>query len=174
MDCSPPGSSVHGILQVRILGWVAMPSSRGSSRPRDRTRVSCIAGGLFTVRVTASKLVPFGDNPVFINTSFKVLIQCLFLRPHSAWSFCSTGVLWMTFLPEASSPCTPLLLHNPASLYTSLTVPSLSTYLLFPSFHHGVLHWFSPLHAVPSFGKLTPAISFNPFLRSTSLTGTDA
>ena len=41
MDCSPPGSSVHGILQARMLEWVAMPSSRGSSRPRDRTRVSC-------------------------------------------------------------------------------------------------------------------------------------
>ena len=38
MDCSPPGSSVHGILQARILEWVAMPSSRGSFQPRDRTR----------------------------------------------------------------------------------------------------------------------------------------
>ena len=35
MDCSPPGSSVHGILQPRILEWVAMPSSRASSQPRD-------------------------------------------------------------------------------------------------------------------------------------------
>ena len=40
MDCSPSGSSVRGILQARILQWVAMPSSRGSSRPRDRTHVS--------------------------------------------------------------------------------------------------------------------------------------
>ena len=38
MDCSLPGSSVHGILQARILEWVAMPSSRGSSQPRDRTQ----------------------------------------------------------------------------------------------------------------------------------------
>ena len=43
-DCSPPGSSVQGVLQARILEWVAMPSSRGSSWPRDRTWVSCIAG----------------------------------------------------------------------------------------------------------------------------------
>ena len=43
MDCSLPGSSVHRILQARILEWVAMPSSRGSSSPRDRTQVSCIA-----------------------------------------------------------------------------------------------------------------------------------
>ena len=38
-----------GILQARILEWVAMPSSRGSSQPRDQTQVSCIAGGFFTV-----------------------------------------------------------------------------------------------------------------------------
>ena len=45
-DCSPPSSSVHGILQARILEWVALPSSRGSSPPRDQTRISyvpCIA-----------------------------------------------------------------------------------------------------------------------------------
>ena len=42
IDCSLPGSSVHGILQARILEWVTMPSSRGSSRPRDRTYVSCL------------------------------------------------------------------------------------------------------------------------------------
>ena len=47
MDCSLPSSSVHGILQARILVWVAMPSSRGSSQPRDQTQVSRIAGRLF-------------------------------------------------------------------------------------------------------------------------------
>ena len=52
MDCSPPGSSVHGILQKRILEWVAIPFSRGSSQPRDRTWVSCIAGGFFTIWAT--------------------------------------------------------------------------------------------------------------------------
>ena len=51
VDCSLPGSSVHGILQAGILEWVAMPSSRGSSPPRDRTLVSsisCIAGRFLT------------------------------------------------------------------------------------------------------------------------------
>ena len=42
MDCSPPGSSVHGILQAKILDWVAISFSRGSSQPQDRTWVSCI------------------------------------------------------------------------------------------------------------------------------------
>ena len=51
MDCSLPGSSVHGIFQARILEWVVISFSRGSSQPRDETRVSCnscIAGRLFT------------------------------------------------------------------------------------------------------------------------------
>ena len=51
MDCSPPGSSVDGILQARIRESVAMPSSRGSSQPRDQTRVSHIAGGSPTLQV---------------------------------------------------------------------------------------------------------------------------
>ena len=42
MDCSPPGSSVHGISRARILEWLAISFSRGSSRPRDRACVSCI------------------------------------------------------------------------------------------------------------------------------------
>ena len=42
MDCSLPGSSIHRILQARTLEWVAMPSSRGSSLPRDWTRISCV------------------------------------------------------------------------------------------------------------------------------------
>ena len=49
VDCSPPGSSVHGILQAGILEWVAIPFSRGSSWPRDWTQVSCTAGGVFTI-----------------------------------------------------------------------------------------------------------------------------
>ena len=42
MDCSPPGSSVHGISQARILEWVAISFPRESSRPRDRTCISCV------------------------------------------------------------------------------------------------------------------------------------
>ena len=49
MDCSPPSSSVYGILQARMLEWVAIPFSRGFSQPRDQTQVSCIAGRFFTI-----------------------------------------------------------------------------------------------------------------------------
>ena len=47
-DCSLPGSFVHGIFQARVLEWVAISFSRISSRPRDRTQVSCIVGRFFT------------------------------------------------------------------------------------------------------------------------------
>ena len=47
-DCSPPGSSIRGILQARILEWVPISFSRGSSQPRHRTLVSCIADIFFT------------------------------------------------------------------------------------------------------------------------------
>ena len=46
--CDPMDYIVYGILQARILEWVAVPFSRGSSQPRDRAQVSCIASGLFT------------------------------------------------------------------------------------------------------------------------------
>ena len=55
MHCSPPGSSVRGISQARILEWVATPSSRGPSQPRDQTRASglpALAGGFFTTSIT--------------------------------------------------------------------------------------------------------------------------
>ena len=56
MDCSPPSSSVHGILQAGILKWVAMPSSRGSTQPRNRTRISygllCWQARFFTTNAT--------------------------------------------------------------------------------------------------------------------------
>ena len=52
MDCSLSGSSVHGIFQARVLEWIAISFSRGSSRPRNQTRVSCIARRRFTVWAT--------------------------------------------------------------------------------------------------------------------------
>ena len=57
ISCSHPNSSVHGISQARILGWVAMTSSRGSFQPRNWTQVPCIAGGFFTIWGTREAII---------------------------------------------------------------------------------------------------------------------
>ena len=61
-DCSPPGFSVHGILQARIMGWIAIPFSRGSSWPRGQTLVSCIAGRFFTIWATGKSFSMYMDD----------------------------------------------------------------------------------------------------------------
>ena len=65
MDCSLPGSSVHGIFQAWILEWIAISFSSGSSRPRDQTLVSHIVGRCFTVWATreAGTIVLTWNNP---------------------------------------------------------------------------------------------------------------
>ena len=75
MDCSLPGSSFHGILQVRILEWVTFPFSRGSSQLWDQTQVSRIADEFFTVRATR-------EAHLSCNCSLKVLIKimCVHLK----------------------------------------------------------------------------------------------
>ena len=65
LDCGSPGSSVHGILQARILEWVAILFSRESFQPRDRTWVSCIASRFFTVWAAREALCHY----TFVKTS---------------------------------------------------------------------------------------------------------
>ena len=62
-DCSSPGSSIHGVLQARILEWVAISFSRGSSWLRDRTQVSRITGRRFNL--WATREVPIFDSITF-------------------------------------------------------------------------------------------------------------
>ena len=59
MDCSPPGSSVYGILQIRMLEWVAILFSRGSSWPRGWAQVSSIAGRFLTIWATREAPLTF-------------------------------------------------------------------------------------------------------------------
>ena len=66
VDCSPPGSSVHGILQARILEGVALPFSKGSSRPRDWTQVSHITGRFFTIWAIREVSVLVGYLYIFV------------------------------------------------------------------------------------------------------------
>ena len=73
--CDPMDYIIHGILQARILEWVAFPFSRGSSQPRDQTQVSRIAGGFFTSWATREahlwkNPVLFWHHKIYITTAF--------------------------------------------------------------------------------------------------------
>ena len=104
MDCSPPGSSVHGILQARTLEWVAMPFSRGSSPPRSQTHVSWLAGRSFTatatwevhfayssvyVSISGCQLIPPPVTPVTINLSSTSVTLFLFCKQVHLYRFFS-------------------------------------------------------------------------------------
>ena len=70
MDCKPPGFSLQRISQARILEWVAISFSRGSSWPRDRTRISCITSGVFIAE-------PPGKPHFFLNYIHILMSSCL-------------------------------------------------------------------------------------------------
>ena len=103
MDCSRPGSSVHGILQTRVLEWVVISFSRGSSPPRDRVRLSCIADRLFT-NWTSREYIPrvlhkmknISSRSVF---SFSPFHGSFWLKVHTfgkeiKWSSSLLGLNW--------------------------------------------------------------------------------
>ena len=89
-DSSLPGSSVHGILQERILEWVAILSSRRSSRPRDRTWVCCTAGRFFTTLATREDLVQ-GYEVVFL------LFLCISLITSFLIALISSSLIHLSF-----------------------------------------------------------------------------
>ena len=96
---SLPGSSVHGILQARILEWVVMPSSRGSSWPRDQTHVSCIADRFFTISATQKA-------PVYLLLRLKnpFILFTLFLNLGLS-VFPSNSLIFCRILPFSSDMC---------------------------------------------------------------------
>ena len=96
MDYSPPGSSFHGIFQARILEWVAISFSRGSSGPRNRTWVSCIAGGFFTDWARREALRVILDGMYFLSSKFSVLSPPLLCLPSSLLpkQLCPDALRW--------------------------------------------------------------------------------
>ena len=78
VDCSLSGSSIHGILQARILEWVAISFSRGSSQPRDRIWVSCIAGRCFNLWATR-------DAPCIHTHTYKLVYFHLSTKASTNW-----------------------------------------------------------------------------------------
>ena len=79
--CDPMGYTVHGILQARILEWIAFPFSRGSSQPRDRTQVPHIAGNFFTSWGTGEAQECSNDYTIpLISHTSKVMLKILQVR----------------------------------------------------------------------------------------------
>ena len=101
MNCSLPGSSVHGIPQARILEWVAISFSRGSSQPRDKTWISCIASRLFTTEPPRKPLWlgywrtnakdNLGEKNAYLSTLFLPLFLSLYST--SSLSYCFPSFL---------------------------------------------------------------------------------
>ena len=108
MDFSPPGSSVHGILQARILEWVAMPSSRGSSQPRDQTQVSCIASRFFTTEPPGKPLGLDYPFPMFSHMWYVLCNSRLTLHVRTGGSKRGSHLPKATCQWEAASGLEPL------------------------------------------------------------------
>ena len=99
IDSSPPGSSVHGILQARIVQCVAIPFSRGSPQPRGQIWVSCIAGGFFTSEPPGKSLEgPFmkyflsSGTETSVSSHLSAFLEVGNLRETTLAQMCSQGV----------------------------------------------------------------------------------
>ena len=109
MDCSPPGSSVHGILQARILEWVAISSSRDSFWPRDQSRiswVSCIAVRFFTTWAIGKALIRDMHTRYLIHRSDILLLSCACVHQATYLGYFSVSTV-RTELPRAENHSEP-------------------------------------------------------------------
>ena len=86
MDCSPPGSSVHGISQARILEWIAIFSPRASSPPRDQTCLSCLAGGFLTTEPPRKPFCVYTSSLLQSTVSLYIL-RVIFPLTAMPWTF---------------------------------------------------------------------------------------
>ena len=128
MDCNPPGSSGYGILQARILEWVAIPFSRGSSQPRDPTQVSCITGRFFTIWATREALELNNTAQIL---KFASLDTWLVVQPEF--------VTWFGTLQEALTHISKACKYHSTAL-SKLTQPEACSDSLWPAQRTNHLH----------------------------------
>ena len=120
MDCNPPGFSVHGIVQARILECIGIPFSRGSAQPRDWTWVSCIA---FFTESARKSLQLWGSVPkrkkwVMNMRGPLTASGTLFIKPATmCGSAASSLLLYLVFLLRIDHPRLPLWLSGKESLW---------------------------------------------------------
>ena len=86
MDWSPPGSSVNGISQARILQWVYISFSRGSSWPRDRTCISRLAGGFFTIWATREAPYMYTIIHMQIHTLYMHVYKYIYMHVYDRYT----------------------------------------------------------------------------------------
>ena len=124
MDCSPPGSSVHRIYQGRILEWVSISFSSGSSRTRNWTRVSCIGDRSFTFETPGKPHISLSS--LQFSGSFVSDSATLWTAPHQASLSITNSRILKLMSIELDMPsnhlifCHPLLL--PPSIFPSIRV----------------------------------------------------
>ena len=130
MGCSPPGSSVHGISQARILEWVAISLSRESSRHSDRTHVSCIDRWILhhlshQGRPCLFQILHISEITQYLSFS----VGLISFSVTSSRSFLSCCCKWLGFLLSHSSCC---IVHTPHPLYPSIHRLPLSCFHILP------------------------------------------
>ena len=127
MDCSSPGSSVHGILQARILEWVTISFSKGSSQPRDQTLVPCITGRFFTGWATREATTNFQKEwmvfSLYLNSIFLVS-QLMLLTTVCLYYNTLLDFLWPTCLFILFSLIWSLLSLSTSNCYLTLKFSS--------------------------------------------------
>jgi len=112
MDCSPPGSSVHGILQARILEWLAIPFSSRSFWPRNQICVSSIAGRFFTVRATVFNL----SIPISTSKYFLAVTPRAWKRQKNPNAFTLTFIYFLYYALSPFCSLSPFYFHFPLTI----------------------------------------------------------
>ena len=120
MDCNPLGSSAHGISQARILEWVAISFSKGSSQPRGCTYIFCLAGGLFTTEPPGKPLSQFSHSVVSDSATPWTAARQASLSIINPWSLLKLMSIESAMPSNHLILCHPLLL--PPSIFPSIRV----------------------------------------------------
>ena len=143
MDCSPPGFSVHGILQARILEWVAIPFSRHLPKPGIEW-VSCIAGGFFIIWATREALYHYASKLLFIQLLLFQNLSTAILNLARLSSSCKTQkfLFSLSFATSLKTSCSFLVhgathfhLHAPTALLSNhWHLPPMSKLIIWVNF----------------------------------------
>ena len=131
LDCSPLGSSVHRISQARILEWVALPFSRGSSWPRDQTCIPALAGRFFTTEPSGKLTLKEGETRfLWISWTFLPFRNCLVVCASVKCS--APNAACMLSFQSCLTLCDPMDCSPPASSVHGILQASILEWVTIP------------------------------------------